>query len=129
MRQRAAEHGRLKLGLDQAILGAGLDRLERERLVVARQHQHDRRVRSGQPDVLEQVERGVVPPGRYVEQHAARRMVDECLRGRGVPLGVGQQLHATPVRVQEFVDQPRGMEIGGQQQDPHRACVDRIHQR
>jgi hypothetical protein len=40
-------------------------------------------------------------------------MVDECLRGGGVPLGVGQQLHPTPVRAQQFVDQPRGMEIGG----------------
>jgi len=128
VRERAPEHGRLKFGLDQAILGAGLDRIERERLVVVRQQQHDRRVRSGQPHVLEQVERGVLPLGRYVEQHAARRMVDECLRSGGVPLGVGQQLHATPVRVQELVDQPRGMEIGGQQQDPHRACVDRIHQ-
>ena len=124
--ERAPQQRRCKLGLHQAVLGAGLYRLERERLVVAVGQQHDRRPGRGQPHVLEQVDRLLVRVGRDVEQHAAGRKVDERLRGRSVPLGVGQHLHTTPRRVQQFVDPPRSREIGGHQQHPYGAGVHRI---
>ena len=126
MGERAPQQRRCKLGHDQAILGAGLDGLERERLVVAVGQQHDRRVGGGQPHVLDQVDRTLVRIRRDVQQHAAGREVDERLRGRGVPLGVRQHLQTTPRRVQQLVDPPRSREIGGHQQHPYGTGVHRI---
>ena len=126
--ERAAEQRRRQAALGQGILGAGLNCAHGQRLVLGVGQDHDRRVGSGQPDVLEQIQRVHLPVGRDVEQHAARRMVDEGLRSRRVPLGMRRHVHTTPNRVQLLVDQPRGAEIAGQKQDPYRPCMHRIAQ-
>ena len=113
---RASQQRRRQLGPDQVVLRAGLD--DRHCLVfVGMLGEHDdRHVGGGRADLLNR--RDPVLVLGQVEQHAARRVLQQLVRGVGQLSGVRDHQPVAPARLQHLADQRRRLAVAGHDQGP-----------
>ncbi len=111
---RAPQQRRRQLGPHQVVLRAGFDDDHRLVLVGSLGEHDDRHVGSGRADLLNGRD-PVVVLGQ-VEQHAARRVLQQLLRGVGQLPGVRNHQPVAPTRLQHLADQRRRPAVAGDYQ-------------
>ena len=113
----AAQHGRVQIAHDQIVLGAGPDRVQRQRLVGAIADHDDGDVGHVAVHVRERLD---VPSARNREQHARGAMVEQLASSMLEALGMGDHQASRPGGAQHLGHQHRAAWITVHEKDSYR---------